>query len=303
MLSLSGMIILCLTAAFAGATLQERAGWKSVLLAQITVTALTGVYLKWIWDRPVLTQFLPFSNAIILGNWLPIVGAFFVGVCIRTRRILFLRRTVLGATLGCLCGYSLVSPILGNAPECGPSGLTGRIMEFQTTHQTCSAVCAANLLRLHDIPATEEELAELCLTRRGTHWLGVYRGLKLKTAGTKWYVVVEEVSPKDLTRGTHPPGVLALTFTKESAAHRIETGFAPEIGHAVVCLGSPQAGVLDVFDPAPDYGFESWNDRILEDVESAILLRLVCRDSGSSPFVSAGLKRPWTWKEHCLASR
>ena len=31
-------------------------------------------------------------------------------------------------------------------------------------------------------------MAELCLTRRGTSWMGLYRGLKLKTEGTPWKV-------------------------------------------------------------------------------------------------------------------
>src|SRR5260221_7046371 len=36
------------------------------------------------------------------------------------------------------------------------------------------------------ISATEQEMADLCITRRGTYWQGLYRGLKLKTAGTLW---------------------------------------------------------------------------------------------------------------------
>ena len=36
--------------------------------------------------------------------------------------------------------------------------------------------------------STEQEMAELCLTRHGTSWQGLYRGLKLKTAGTGWDV-------------------------------------------------------------------------------------------------------------------
>jgi len=301
MLSLCGMIILCLTAAVAGAHLQKRADWKIVLLAQIAVTGLMAAYMLWIWDRPLLIQVLPFSSAIVLGNWLPLVGAFFAGICICTEKILWVRRMLLGTTLGCLCCYSLVSPLLGQAPECETTEVSGGLLRYQTTPQTCSAACAAGLLRLHGIPATEEELARLCLTRQGTHWLGVFRGLKIKTANTEWDVVVEEISPKDLTRGENPAGVLALTFSKRSREHSIESGFDSEVGHTVVSLGTSAWGTLHVFDPSPDYGFESWNDRILADVETGILLRLVSRNGKPSPLQGVDTHRPSTWNEQGIA--
>jgi hypothetical protein len=301
LLSLCGMIILCLTAAVSGAHLQKRADRKIVLLAQITVTGLMAAYMVWIWDRPLLIQVLPFSSAIVLGNWLPPVGAFFVGICICTEKIVWARRMFLGAALGCLCCYSLVSPLLGQAPEFGSIATGGRLLDYQTTPQTCSAACAAGLLRLHGIPATEAELARLCLTRQGTHWLGVFRGLKIKTANTEWDVVVEEVSPQDLTHGEHPAGVLALTFFKQSEEHVLESGFDARVGHTVVCLGTSAWGTLEVFDPSPDYGFESWNERILADVQTGILLRLVSRNGTPSPLQGVDTNRPSTWNEHGLA--
>lgn len=303
MLGVCGMGFLCAMAAGAGARLQTHAGWKTVVLALVMMTAVMGAYMMWLWDRPLLIQLLPFSNAIILGNWLPIVGAFFVGVCLRTAQVARIRRLLLSATLSCLCAYSLVSPLLGHAPECGAAEVSGRMLEFQTTPQTCSAACAAGFLRLHGIPATEEEMAGLCLTRRGTHWLGVFRGLKLKTANTEWDVVVEEVRPDELTQRVNPPGILALTFTQVSAAHSLESGFVADIGHTVVCLGTSRWETLEVFDPSPDFGFESWNDRILADVDSGILLRLVSRNGTPSPLQNVDTQRPSTWNERQIASR
>ena len=178
-----------------------------------------------------------------------------------------------------------------------------RILDFQTTDRTCSAACAAGLLRLHGIAATEDELAQLCLTRRGTHWLGVFRGLKIKTAGTEWDVVVEDVTPEQLTRGTNSVGVLALTFSADAAAQTLETGFGAEVGHTVVSLGTSPWGTLEVFDPSPDYGFESWNARVLADIKKGILLRLVSRKGSPSLLPGFDAYGRATWKSPSIALR
>jgi hypothetical protein len=168
-LSLAAMIGLCVLSALAGARLQERAARRTVCTLLAAVCGLMAVYLIWIWDRPLLSRVLPFSGVIILGNWLPVIGSFFAGICAQTKKIVWMRRMALGATMAVLCGYSLVRPLLGDAPSCVPLN-EGQLLDFQTTDNTCSAACAAGLLRIHGIPATERELAELCLTRRGTHW-------------------------------------------------------------------------------------------------------------------------------------
>jgi hypothetical protein len=304
-LSLAGMMILCVLAAIGGAILQRQAGQRTVLFAQMLAAAGMAGYMAWLWDRPLLIELLPFSCAIILGNWLPVLGAFFVGICLQTQRIMRIRRMLLGTTLGCLCCYSLSCPLLGEAPECQPPALQDeRIFRCQTTDQTCSAACAAGLLRLHGIPATEDELAQLCLTRRGTHWLGVFRGLKIKTAGTEWDVVVEEVTPGRLTQVTNPLGILALTFSPSAAAQSAESGFGTEVGHTVISLAASKWGTLEVFDPSPDYGFESWNDRVLADVEKCILLRLVSRNGSRSPLQPLDAKHfPPSWIVPSVASR
>lgn len=302
-LSLAGMMVLCVLSAFAGSVLQKQARQRTVVLAQILVTAAMAGYMGWLWDRPLLIQLLPYSCAIILGNWLPVLGSFFVGICMQTERIMRIRRVLLVTTLSCLCCYSLTSPLLGIAPECDSTGRSERILDYQTTDRTCSAACAASLLRLHGIAATEEELAELCLTRRGTHWLGVFRGLKIKTAGTEWDVVVEDVTPEELTRGTNRVGVLALTFSSHAASQTLETGFGAEVGHTVVSLGTSRWGTLEVFDPSPDYGFESWNARVLADVEKGILLRLVSRNGSPSPMLSFDMNHSPAWNVPTIARR
>ncbi len=283
-LSLGIMISLCGLAAFAGAALQKRAGRVVVFSAEVVVCVATAAYLQYLWDRPLLSRLLPFSSTVILGNWLPIVGSFFLGVFLKTERITQLRRIVLATVMVGISGYSLARPMLGHPPTCVAS-FNNRTLDFQTTNQTCSAACAASLLRMHGISATEDELARICLTRRGTHWLGVYRGLKLKTANTDWDVVAEEVNPKDLFSSKPNLGILAMSFQAPGEDQVVdpEWGFESDVGHTVLVLQSRSSRSLDVFDPSPEYGHETWSEEVLASVRQSILLRLVPRDGNQPP--------------------
>src|SRR6185503_4577529 len=74
-----------------------------------------------------------------------------------------------------------------------PNGLTGEVNTQGICHQTsgysCSPASAAMLLHQAGIPATEREMAELCVTRcgnssvAGTSDSGAMRGLRLKMQG------------------------------------------------------------------------------------------------------------------------
>lgn len=281
-LQTSLLLMTVLSAAFAvlGAILQGLRSGRPLAVALVLMTVLMCAYVVLVWDSPLLVRLLPFSGAIILGNWLPLVGGFYSGVCFRATGVPRARRLLLSAALLGLCMYSLASPLLGRSPVCARVEYE-RVMEFQTTDSTCSAACAASLLRMHQIDATEREMADLCLTREGTHWLGLYRGLKLKTEGTGWDVVVENVSGQDLLQRGSKSGVLSLTFHGRATNRVFETDFQMQSGHSVVCLGPGDQGRLQVFDPSPDYGFESWDWKQLGQVQSAILVRLVPR-SGMS---------------------
>lgn len=287
-----------LLAGIAGVRLQyhaDRSGrWSAVTAIQLLTTIAMLAYLNWIWDQPFLARLFPFSSAIILGNWFPVAGAFFAGICAATSRINRSRRMTLVVTLLLLCSYSLVNPLLGRSPNCLPQASADRLMEYQTTDQTCSAACAAGLLKLHAIDATENELSRLCLTREGTHWLGIYRGLKLKTEGTEWDVVVEEVTREQLLSHPNLKGILALSFVNDSSRTH-DTGFGSQTGHTVICFGTTEVRTIGVFDPSPDFGFESWNDRVLEGIEKAILFRLESRSGNPSPFSRIDSFRPSTW--------
>jgi hypothetical protein len=293
-LSLGLMLSLCGLAAFAGASLQDRARQATIVRVELLVCLVAGAYLLFLWDRPIISVLMPFSSTIILGNWLPVFGSFLLGVCLKTERIALLRRVGLSAILVAISGYSLMHPVLGNPPECMPV-MGHRTLDFQTTDRTCSAACAVGLLRLHGVSATESELADLCLTRKGTHWLGVYRGLKLKTMNTNWDVVVQEVGTQELFSGRLGPGLLAMSFhaTESGDPCDLEWGFESSSGHSVLVLSVRSGESLDVFDPDTDCGFETWTDDALRNLHHAILLRLVPRNvtQPAVKFDLAALKR------------
>jgi hypothetical protein len=94
-----------------------------------------------------------------------------------------LRAGVLGAGLLAAAGASYAwyfAPL--------PAGLSGAADRegfcAQTTEDSCSAAAAAMLLHNAGIPASEEEMARLCLTRAGygTPPLGLLRGLAIRAA-------------------------------------------------------------------------------------------------------------------------
>ena len=264
---------LCLLAFTAGLYLgryhssqtQRRVGLFSVLLM--------GVYMWLLWDRPILAQLMPDSALIILANWLPIWGSLFVGIYAASSAIAVVRRMLLTSATVLLVAYSAVAPVFGTAPVCDDSAAFQELVH-QSTPFTCSPAAAASLLRLHGIPATESELATLCLTREGTHWHGLYRGLRLKTQGTKWKVNVQPFSMDSLDRIGSQPSVLAINIDTNRFSDTVDHGFLDMMGHSVVLLRRNGPTTMTVFDPSPDYGVEIWGPSILDCVTGGVVLSL-----------------------------
>ena len=264
----------CCVALFVGAAVVEKGSRRARRVAQLLAAAgLTG-YFAFLWEQPLLATILPFSSLIILANWLPVLGSFFVGMYLSTASVSLVRRRTVSAMTVTLAAYSVVAPIFGRPPDCRfrPT-LMG--LQHQSTPFTCSAACAASLLTLHGIDSTEQEMAELCLTRQGTHWMGLYRGLKLKTAGTGWTVRVDRFSKDSLADLQSGPAVLSLNLDMSGMSPDVEHGFQQESGHSVLALGSPGDDLLTVFDPAPDFGLEVWGEPLLQHVTSGVVVRLI----------------------------
>lgn len=266
---------LCTLVFFAGCRVSGYPSRRRRLVIQILVAALLPIYFVCLWDRPILATILPMSGLIILSNWVALWASFFLGIYATTPTVGLLRRQVIGFSTAGLVVYSTVAPSLGTGPECVDGvGQLQRTLQFQTTPYTCSAAAATSLLRLHDIPATEGELAELCLTRRGTHWMGVFRGLKLKTQGTGWTVIAEPFD-HDMLDDVNGPCVLTLNIDVSGFSPGHDHGFSDDVGHTVVYLGSSDRDCSVVFDPSPDFGVEDWQPSTRSCIRDGVILRLV----------------------------
>ena len=173
-----------------------------------------------------------------------------------------------------------VYPLLGATPVCGDHwDKLGTCL--QTTRHTCSAACAAMLLKKHGIDASEQEMANLCLTRRGTSWQGLYRGLKLKTAGTHWDVEVCQGPVDVVARNCGGPMILSVGLAAgapENAEFTREFGWVPGVNHSVVLEGVRSGGVVVIADPSQEMTREHWDRETLTTLWRGTALRLVRRD-------------------------
>lgn len=244
-------------------------------LSFVAVASLAG-YIGFLWDQTALVRWLPFSNLIVLGNWFPLEAGFLGGLASTQRSLPVWRRglTVVGLQLAGV--VVVLFPLMGVAPRCGDVWSDGICL--QTTKQTCSAASAATLLRMHGIDATEQEMAELCLTRSGTNWMGLYRGLKKKTAGTEWEVEVFTGSTDDL-RLLKAPAILSVGLEREAQVdplYQTELGWRPGLRHSVVLLGFV-TDLVEIGEPTPDVGRERWTQQDLQALYLGQGIKLVRR--------------------------
>jgi hypothetical protein len=246
--------------------------------AVLTVAGLFA-YIRWLWYDPRLAEWLPFANLIVVGNWLPLFSAALAGLVWGRMASAPVRRWIVAGALGMAGTLAAVYPLLGVTPECGNRwDKLGTCL--QTTKHTCSAACAAMLLKKHGIDASEQEMANLCLTHRGTSWQGLYRGLKLKTAGTNWDVEVCQ-GPVDLVaRNCGGPMILSVGLASgapENAEFTREFGWVPGVNHSVILEGVRSGGIVVVADPSQEMTREHWDRAMLTTLWRGTALRLVPR--------------------------
>lgn len=120
-------------------------------------------------------------------NLFPAMGMFGVGITL-VRKSMW-KRDALLVGAGVFLLYCGAVAIMTDRPH----ELTGRMNTKGVCHQTsgysCSAASAVMLLDRHGVASTEQEMAELCVTRRGdwrgagTTDSGLMRGLRLKLGG------------------------------------------------------------------------------------------------------------------------
>lgn len=294
------------------------------MLSAIAVVVGVLAYVALLSDSLLLTVILPYSNLVVVGNWIPLLTSFLAGLAwsliprqqadssgevewvsreaeselpvspsliegtggLSSRSgppvsvAVQLRRLAVVGLLQVVGWVAVVRPLWGTSPRC-QDRWEGDIC-VQTTDSTCTAACAATLLKAHGIDASEQEMATLCLTRNGgTLWQGLYRGLKLKTAGTPWDVAIVHGS-FDVLRALDDrnPAILAAGIPRNGKAARIYTeryGWTPGEWHSVLFFNFRGNGLVAMGDPTPGIGRENWSEDDLRILWVGRGMRLVPR--------------------------
>ena len=276
---LLGLTLLALMTGFRGSR-----RWSRVSLNGAAVLAVAGLLLfafcyHGTWQ---IARLLPYSNAIVLGNWIPIGGGFLAGLALGQETIPVRRRRGLAILILALSVYSVACCPLGHLvigqAEPPQSGALQ-----QNWRSSCGACCAALLLECHGIEASEPEMVRLCLTSpRGSPALGLYRGLKLKTAGTAWDVEVVTCGAEQLLEQRGP----LLVRERLPAFHTI--GVRPQSWqrrpeHAVLLLGASDSEHIRILDPAAGIDqLVCWRMDDLRERWQGEALRLVPRSGQSA---------------------
>ena len=266
----------------------------------IALILLMLAYLRYVWGQLWIVNWIPLPSVIILSNWFPLLLAALAPVVwirmggetpIRKQagaeqhpsdgiqyskssvidRILGVRRVVTMGAIAVCAVYSLMYFVPAEPPECGDDWIQPEPPLFwpvclQTTPATCSAASSATVLHSLGIQTTEQEMAELCLTRNGTTWLGLYHGLATKLLGTRHTVKFFECAIDDLpTLAKNSPLLLCCKLQNLTARHVpeyvTEGGWKPGIAHSVVYFGRIQGHHI-VGDPSR--GYEVWSREDLE---------------------------------------
>lgn len=168
-----------------------------------------------------------------------------------------IRVGVLCSLLIFLSGYA--SSWIVYSPGLKEGYLDHRSVWIQGTSSSCSAAAGATALSKLGIGTSEPEMARLCLTeRRGTHTLGLYRGLALKAREKAYHVRFKRLTLADL-RKTKLPVILSAGLREGIEPHlrrALEESWRWGERHAVVFLGFFHDGRVIIADPR--VGEERW---------------------------------------------
>ena len=252
----------------------------SVVLAVVAATFLFGVFMH---GQLWIARWAPLSNVIVLGNLLPLGAAFLTGILGAQDRIPVWRRAVLILFLVVPACYTLASSFPAANRDTRHLWSLDAV-SLQTGAASCSACAAATLLADHGIPANEQEMAGLCLTKpNGTPILGLFRGLKLKARQSGWDVEVFRCGFEQLRREGRFPVLLPVRVGEltvvGSNRNQVRLSQMEARSHAVVLFGFTPDGRAELGDPS-----RTWdNGRVLwpaEELRAAYCgegLRLVKR--------------------------
>jgi hypothetical protein len=251
---------------------------KPSIARVIAVIAASWLVIDALWLRnsTLMMQMIPWADVIVLADFVPFAAFALAAVMLRLSSGLLIYRGSFAAILVFCCLIYSYGVLFRPEPPLHDRWRDGVCL--QSSNASCSAAAAATLLTIHDIPATEAEMADLCFTGDdGTSLQGVYRGLKLKTAGTPW--TVEPFSGDvESIRSRPEPSFLSVGLGRWQNADRRYSekwGWAPGVMHSVVLLRFIDGGKVIVADPG--VGREHWYEQGLIDLWKGEGFRLVKR--------------------------
>lgn len=221
-------------------------------------------YVFFVQDRLWLAKMVPHPLIVVLGQALlfPLSCGIAALAAPRLPRRWLLAPLLIGAL------YQAAGGFFGRPPDTSDTPMPNDGIVRQTSESSCSAASAASILAHAGIRATETELARLSLTRSsGTPMLGVYRGLRQKTAGTNWGVSVLSRATLSELREACQSGPVLLSVGLDrwqrgyDPRYVTEWGWTPGKRHAVVLFGFLPEGKIDIGDPS--VGREKWDEKAL----------------------------------------
>ena len=228
-------------------------------------------------DSLLLARAIPLTGLIVMGNWLPVFAAGLGALAWACVRETTLYRVALVGPLLAGGFWLAYGPLTQPTPTCHNVWSDGVCR--QTTDASCSAACAATLLSGHSISATEGEMARLCLTTTsGTSRHGLFRGLKLKTAGTPWQVEVLRSTRDQLQASLDGPVILFVglgRMQKADPRYEHDWGWRRGLAHAVVLFAFTDDRRIEIGDPS--IGHELWAVEALDVLWRGEGLRLTPR--------------------------
>ena len=268
-----GLFVLCRRAT------ENRSATVRNALAILTML-LGAAYFVFLWDQALLARIVPHPALIVLGNWFPLFAAVLCGLA-WTSLESPIRRLFTSSALGITALLMLIAPLAGEPPACGDRWMDNVCL--QTTKHTCSPASAATLLRKYGIEASESEMSLLCLTRQGTSWQGLYRGLSLKTEGTPWQVEVFDGTFEDLRSIDSAPAILVTRLPDALSTDSQMTevsGWVPGPSHSLVFSHFLDPRTIVMNDPS--FGRELWRLDDLKTLWTGRAIRLVPRTQEST---------------------
>lgn len=242
----------------------------------LMVLAIVAMVPYVIWGRESLgwARLLPYSNLIILSNLFPE----FLAVMAAELWVLwpqYPQRRISSVILFSLFSVLLMcQPALRVPPKCKDVWLG--LVCMQTDYSTCSPAAAATLLDHYEIKTTEQEMARLCLTdHKGSLWMGIFRGLLLKTQDLGYQV---EVGHYTLEQLRSMPGPFLLRCGLDVGAdvdpsYIDSWGWEPGQQHTVVLYDFLPNGKGMIGDPS--VGLEFWTAQDLGVLWHGQTMRLV----------------------------